>query len=224
MKITPQGFAVLDNNKDTLLSRYVEQTGRLDHDAGIAVHYLPHITPGMAVVDAGAAIGDHTIAYAQKTGDPSLVHAFECNPDMVECLRFNCPQCHVNQVALTDYHSTVFFHNSHDNAGGSYCDNDPNGGHPIVAAPLDSFVLPKIGFIKWDIEGYEIKAINGARDTIMRGRPVMMIEVMDPMFRRANGNIDELFALLTILRYRWHAVIGTINSKDEYFELCCQPI
>lgn len=224
MIITPQGFAVMDDDKDRLLSRYCEHAGKLAHDDGIAVHYLPCIKPGSVCVDAGAAIGDHTAAYIQKTGDASLVHAFECNPDMVECLRHNCPGCHIYQVALSDIPSTVFFHSNSDNAGGSYCDNDSSGGLPVPAMPMDSFNLPPVGFIKWDLEGYEIKAIRGAMDTIMRGRPVMMVEVIEPQLRRAGGSASELIALLMELRYQWHPVIGEINSKDEYFELCCEPL
>lgn len=224
MKITPQGYAVLDDDKDRLLSRYVEQSGRLDHDAGIAVHYLPHIQPGMAVVDAGAAIGDHTIAYAKKVGVFSAVHAFECNPYMVECLRYNCPHCHVYETALSNQPEQLFFHHSHENAGGSYCDTNPQDGLPVEARTLDSLKLPTISFIKWDLEGYEIKAIRGARETIMQGRPVMMIEVIEAQLRRGGGNVRELFDLLTELKYKWHPVIGQINDHDEYFELCCEPL
>lgn len=224
MKITREGYAVLDDDKDRLLSRYVEQTGRLDHDDGIAAYYLPHIQPGMTVVDAGAMVGDHTIAYAKKVGVFSAVHAFECNPDMVECLRYNCPQCHVYEVALSDGLEQLYYHANHENAGGSYCDTNPNDGLVVTVRTLDSFNLPKVGFIKWDLEGYEIKAIRGARETIMQGRPVMMIEVLEAMLRRAGGNAKELFDLLTELRYRWRAVLGQINDHDEYFELCCEPL
>jgi len=214
----------MDDNKDRLLSRYCEEAGTPVHDAGVAVHYLPHITPGMVVIDTGAAIGDHTVAYIQKTGNPKLVHAFECNPDMVECLRHNCPGCNIYGCALSDRPSTVFFHANNDNAGASYCDNCPIGGVQIAALPLDDFNIQSAGFIKWDLEGYEIKAIRGARNTIMSGRPVMMIEVIESQMQRAGGSIPELFALLYELKYRFEPVIGVVNFRGEYFELCCTPL
>lgn len=221
MKILPQNIAVLDDSQDRLLSKYVESAGRLDHDAGIAVHYLPHIRPGMVVVDAGAAIGDHTIAYANAAGAAN-VHAFECSPYMAECLRYNCPSCHVHEVALSDHNGVTMFHANFENAGGSYCENHRDG-IPVRCVTLDSFGISKVGFIKWDIEGMEIKAIRGGRDTIWAGRPVMMIEVIEPQLARAGGSVKELFELLTELHYSWHAVIGTINDIGEYFELCCTP-
>lgn len=223
MKLTAQGFAVMDDDKDTLLSRYVEQTGRLDHDAGIAVHYLTRIKPGDVCVDAGAAIGDHTIAYAQKAGDARLIHAFECNPNMLECLYYNVPLCHIHPFALSDKHETLFFHADNQNAGASYVDRDSNAAVPVPAVKLDSYCLPKVDFIKWDLEGYELKAIHGARDTILRCRPIMMIEVIEGQLTRAGNSISELFVELERLRYRFYAVLGKLGGP-EYFELCCEPL
>lgn len=221
MKILPQNIAVLNDEQDTLLSKYVEAAGRLDYDAGIAVHYLPHIRPGMVVVDTGAAIGDHTIAYANVAG-ASNVHAFECSPYMAECLRYNCPACHIYEVALSDHLGMTMFQANFENAGGSYCE-DHRDGIPVRCATLDCFGLNNVGFIKWDIEGMEIKAIRGGSETIRQGRPVMLIEVIEPQLARAGGSVKELFGLLTELGYAWHPVIGTINDHGEYFELCCTP-
>ena len=41
---------------------------------------------------------------------------------------------------------------------------------------LDSFGLKDVGFIKMDIEGYELKAIKGAEQTIRSTWPVIVIE------------------------------------------------
>lgn len=221
MKILPQNIAVLNDEQDTLLSKYVERAGKLDYDPAIAVHYLPHIRPGMVVLDVGAAIGDHTIAYANMAG-ASNVHAFECSPHMAECLRYNCPQCHIHEVALSDHAGVTMFHANFENAGGSYCE-DNKDGIPVGCATLDSFGIKNVGFIKWDIEGMEIKAIRGGADTILQGLPVMLIEVIEPQLARAGGSVKELFELLSSLGYSWHPVIGTINGIGEYFELCCIP-
>jgi len=221
MKISAQGFAVLDANRDALLSRYAEAAGRLDHDAGIEVHYLPHIKPGDVVIDTGAAIGDHTVAYIRKTGDAGLVHAFECNPLMVECLTYNCPGCHIHNVALSDKHEQLFFNQIDENAGAGFVGHEPTSV-PVSAVPLDSYELGKVNFIKWDLEGYEVKAINGAFYTISRCRPIMMIEVIPPQLERSGNTVNELYDLLAKLEYKYRAVIGEINVWP-YFELLCEP-
>ena len=45
----------------------------------------------------------------------------------------------------------------------------------IDAVTVDSMDLDKVSFIKFDVEGSELEAIEGARETILRDRPVMKI-------------------------------------------------
>src|SRR5678816_307417 len=60
MKILANNIAILDEPDQ--LCRWVEESGKLCHDASVPAHYLPHINVGDVVIDVGAAIGDHTIA------------------------------------------------------------------------------------------------------------------------------------------------------------------
>jgi hypothetical protein len=50
----------------------------------------------------------------------------------------------------------------------------------IVTVPqrkLDSFGFTNVGFIKIDVEGFEQAVLEGARETIMRERPVIQVEL-----------------------------------------------
>lgn len=48
----------------------------------------------------------------------------------------------------------------------------------IVIKPLDSFNLPMIDFIKIDVESYEYFVIDGARETLTRTSPIIMVEFL----------------------------------------------
>ncbi len=74
---------------DSHISSWVEEAGRLCHDSMVHESILPLIKEGDWVVDAGAYIGDHTIAYAEKVGSRGRVIAFEINPPALECLKHN---------------------------------------------------------------------------------------------------------------------------------------
>ena len=41
---------------------------------------------------------------------------------------------------------------------------------------LDEFNLPRVDLIKIDVEGMELEALEGARRTIERSHPIMLIE------------------------------------------------
>ena len=46
----------------------------------------------------------------------------------------------------------------------------------VEARTLDSFEFASVGLIKLDIQGAEYSALIGARETILRHRPVLLIE------------------------------------------------
>lgn len=48
---------------------------------------------------------------------------------------------------------------------------------PVAVRTLDSFNLPRIDFIKIDVEHWEANVINGAKDLILRDRPLMLVEI-----------------------------------------------
>ncbi len=65
----------------------------------------------------------------------------------------------------------------------------------IEMRTLDSFDLWNVDFIKIDVEGYELSVVAGARETILRCRPLMVVE------QKGNESAygDNLNAALTYL-------------------------
>lgn len=63
-----------------------------------------------------------------------------------------------------------------------------DGGHiPVIA--LDSLQLTNVDLIQLDIEGYELNALNGAKETIDRCRPVVCLELRNHSYHF--GTTDE---------------------------------
>ena len=61
-----------------------------------------------------------------------------------------------------------------------------NRGHVAVKIrTLDSFNLKNVTFIKYDIEGYELRAIQGSEQTIKKYNPVIVVE-------QNKGNLDSV--------------------------------
>jgi FkbM family methyltransferase len=69
----------------------------------------------------------------------------------------------------------------------------------IHLTTLDDFVreqnITRVDLIKIDIEGWELPALKGAKQTIETFRPVVMVEVDAEHQQRANATPEDIFAL-----------------------------
>jgi hypothetical protein len=50
--------------------------------------------------------------------------------------------------------------------------------YPVEVRTLDSFRFPDVRFIKADVEGSEREVLDGAKETIARDRPVLLLELL----------------------------------------------
>lgn len=75
----------------------------------------------------------------------------------------------------------------------------------VTLTTLDAFArargLTRLDFIKIDIEGWELRALTGGRQTLARFRPALYLEVDAAMLARAGDTPDALFGWLRELGY-----------------------
>jgi FkbM family methyltransferase len=78
---------------------------------------------------------------------------------------------------------------------------------PIQLTTIDRFVakhqIERVAFIKADIEGWEFHLLAGARETIRKHKPGLLLEVDESMLARANSSASAVFAEFTGLGYRF---------------------
>jgi FkbM family methyltransferase len=150
---------------------------------GSGEHY---IQPGDIVLDCGANVGIFT-REALRAG-ASLVVAIEPAPENLECLRRNLKE-EVEAGKVIIYPKGVWHQDdwlqmevSPDNAAADTFVIKQPGGQPGPRLPLttiDKLVaelnLPRVDFIKMDIEGAERNALQGARQTLAKHHPRMAL-------------------------------------------------
>lgn len=217
MTILPNGVAVIDG--DTHHAAWCAEQG-LIHDRWMADEICKHIKPGDVVIDGGANIGTLTRAMLDAG---AIVMAFEPNPEAMECLRKNCPNATPFALALSDTNERVGVIKD-ENAGASFV--VPDGD--IQAVDLDLFMdaagLESVALIKLDIEGYETKALRGARETIARCKPVLFVEVNRATLERAGSSEDELLSLIESLGYSWRILQWQCQRGSEQYDIECLPL
>lgn len=126
---------------------------------------LEHVENFGVAIDGGAHQGIWTRELLKRFDQ---VIAFE----PVESNRRLIPQgAHVYPYALGDKNGTVDMEPGKNNTGQYHV--TPGATHTMVA--LDGFKIV-CDFLKLDVEGYELKALQGAEELLNRCKPVVMIE------------------------------------------------
>jgi FkbM family methyltransferase len=215
IEILPQRDIALIKG-DCSACSWVREVGRLDWDFGMLGRILPLIPPDSIVIDAGAFIGDHTAAYLTRS---TTVLAFEPNPIAYQCLRYNCPDAHNYNIGLGDAEGQLYWTRVFPNCGGSFLSAERSeGAISIQVMPLDQFPLPqgRVGFIKADIEGMELKFLRGAECVIRRYHPAMCLEVNGAALKRNHATAAELVGLLHRWGYKTEPVHPGAEQDDQW--------
>lgn len=221
MRLTKEGVAVLDI--DTHISKWVEEHGTLKIAEKFLRPFQQYIPVGGTVFDIGACIGDHTVTYAEWVGPNGSVVAFEPNPEAYKCLSHNTaslPQVLTVHDGLSDVDAIVSI-KVLDNAGASYL-LETEGD--IYVGPLDYYEYDRVDFIKIDVEGYEVKVLKGASETINKCRPVMLIEVNSGALERSGSSATELLDLLVSMKYSIEITDPRIPWTAPQYDVVCLPI
>lgn len=128
-----------------------------------------HLRSG-CVIDGGAAAGDSALMFLEYK--PSRVYAFEPSPvqiaEMQEVFRLNHVEHLVEIVpfGLSDKREVITI-------------NDQRAEEfAVETCVIDDFAKnKKVSCIKLDVEGVEYHVVLGAKETIMRDRPILLISI-----------------------------------------------
>jgi FkbM family methyltransferase len=161
--------------------------------------------PQPVVLDIGANIGNHTLAFATVA---SQVHAFEPIPRIHALLRLNVEQNQLanvalHAVALSDSEGEATIHMVTDgNYGASSFDQRSGVSEAVTVsrrrgdALLAELGVDKVDFIKIDVEAHEVYVLRGLMNTLQNQRPFITMEWNDPLtIERLNGSPELQFLM-----------------------------
>ena len=171
---------------------------------------MAHISEPV-VLDIGANIGNHTLAFATCA---TRVFAFEPIPAIYTLLSRNVTNNKLDNVttcnfALSDNadSATIYMVRS-GNFGASSFDKRSEGVEAVTVQKMtgDSFVIEhainKLDLIKIDVEAHEVFVLRGLMQTLRKHLPIITMEWNDPLtIERLTGSAELQFLFDNYLIY-----------------------
>lgn len=218
-----QEIAILET--DNCICRFVQESGVLSHDQNMLPIVLSHIPVGGVVIDVGAFIGDHTIAYLNKVRENGMVYAFEPYINAFECLKFNLKNyknLNAFNYALGNSEDYISMEIVETNDGMNFIKQ----GNDIRITRLDTISqnFTKLDFIKIDCEGYELDVLQGGQRTIQKYKPKMLIEINEMTLNRNNVKREDIYEWLDVAGYVYHNIYPNHGLFESQMDILCQPI
>ena len=174
MKISAGAFLPDDEMDEVILSNGTQYQGDKLRTA------LKYVKKARTAIDIGAHCGLWTSQLAQYF---ERVEAFEPLPRHHECWERNAGWKKTNvlhKVCLGEEIGSCGIHLVEGLSGRSHIIE----GNEFEVRRLDDYDFQDVDLIKVDVEGYELKALKGAERTIVKWRPVVIVEQKFNMGKR----------------------------------------
>ena len=186
-------LSITGDAADTGIIGNLERTGgRYEED--VTAFLRRTVPPDGVVVDAGANIGVLSLL-AARLAPAGLVYAFEPAPRSAEYVRRNArangaTNVVVEAVALSDHEGETAFATNADYPAGAHLAVD-EASITVPVTTLDAWSarvgLRRLDLVKVDVEGAELLVLAGARATIRRFSPALVVECNAGALRRVAG-------------------------------------
>lgn len=172
---------------------------------------------GTTAIDVGANRGIYTYWMSKKVGKNGAVISFEPQPELIAPMKSFLNVMRINNVSiinkgLSDNNSILELRREKVGCGGAsfeYHSGDREGVS-VGVVRMDDYlkefpVSTPISFIKVDVEGHELNMFKGARETILKHKPILLFEC-----HHNEAESGELFMFLKDCGYN-----GFFFSGDE---------
>jgi len=161
------------------------------------------LKPGMRVLDLGANFGWFTLISSKIVGESGHVYAFEPDPSLMESLKTNVKLNKMNNVSFVP----LAVSNKSGTGKLSLNPTYPTRNRLDSKIPLENTVDVNtisiddfceknhviVDFIKMDVEGSEVKALEGMKKTILASPKIKIVSEFNPGAISGVGSSPEDF-------------------------------
>lgn len=180
-----------------------------------------NVIKGDTCIDIGAHIGFMTLYMSLLAGEKGTVLAYEPIKECFDFINNSIKKNKINNtqafnIALGNKKATGKAHvfedsgmaNFNDSGFVTYTEEQKTQTFKIDTLDSVEVKLPKVDFIKIDVEGYEANVLEGAKNVIRKHSPTFLIEVHN------QDNYDRVFEILSDSKYTIRSLAGKKLTKN----------
>lgn len=205
-------WSYIKSDEDRALVEYAKRTNTESHctwQANTLDYLLEYYNKPTfrTCIDAGASYGFLSVGFSKIF---EQVVSFEINPKVYPHLEKNIStfdNIKSHNIGLYNQDTEVMINQS-NSSGQNRISGD---GVKVKVNTLDSFNIKNVDLIKIDVEGSEGKLIEGAKKTITKYKPILVIE-MD-LSRGGEHKRKNIFDFLNNLNY----IVADVRHRDILF-------
>jgi FkbM family methyltransferase len=181
-----------------------------------------YIKRGTAAIDVGANFGQMAIHFSKLAGENGKVYAFDADDYVFQVFQKNIAANKASNVvsvfgAVYSCEGRVFRFPKQDfvefGAYGSYgLDPTADSGRNVTSITVDGLGIQEpISFMKVDVQGSDLFAMQGARQTIARHRMPIIFEFEQQFQERFGTSFQDYVDFVKEIDYVFAEVVSEIN-------------
>lgn len=194
------------NPRNSLIGRTIYRTKSWEYQETRLVSSI--IKPGMVVLDIGAEMGYYTIIFSRLVGESGRVFSFEPHPEHRKYLSRNIEINSLHNVKICEFGLS-------DKTGSAFLERNwariekvDAPGKRYLEVGMERFDQwwqreggGRVDFAKIDIEGAELNALLGMKETLREYHPMIVVEVHTFQIKRFGFSAHHLINFLSGLGY-----------------------
>ena len=209
-------WKILKQEKDLPMINFSQN--KVDSDAwhDNATQYLVEnfLISKQTCIDIGASYGWFSIPFSKYF---KKVVSFEPHKGVYKCFlknieNANCKNIESYNSACSNKNEKMFFQ-ANASTGRSQI-VDYNTQNRVKTKTIDSYHFQNVDLIKIDVEGHEDKVLQGAKETIIFSKPVIMVEIHCTRSQESFLHRQKIFNFLNELEYK----IVDVRKNDFIFK------
>lgn len=176
---------------------------------------IREILKNATILDVGSNIGNHTLYFLLERG-ANAAYCFEPAKETFDILKKNMEinnlvdRTHLYNVGVGSSSGKACISLRRDK-NTAYTQISLQDGGDVRVLSIDELgIKEKVGFIKIDVEGFELEVLKGMQELLKRDKPFMMVEIW-------TKNLNEIHCIMDPMGYQFEL----IEDRDYQADYIC---